>query len=988
MRTPHQKRAKPAPRAKPVEVDLANSFSTDATEAMAAPHAMQKRTAKSRKTAGRNNDDGGPAEAIHIRGARVHNLQNIDLDIPHDKLVVITGLSGSGKSSLAFDTIYGEGQRQFVESLSTYARQFVSQLERPDVDLIEGLGPTICIDQRSGSHHPRSTVATVTDIYDYLRLLMARVGKPHCPKCGVLIAQQAPGEILAELHELPEGTKAMVLAPQVRGRKGAHQDVLATVRKAGCVRVRVDGVVYDVENVPELARQKKHDIEAVIDRIVIREGARNRLNESVHRAIREGGGALVVSYLDKTSGDWCDRLFSTEYACATCKLSFDEIEPRTFSFNSPYGACPRCEGLGGVIEFDPELVLPDRALSLAAGAVAPWRGAAGKLSARRRSKLEPLVESLGRDWEAPLEAWKPKEIDALLFGRGKRGTGLIELLEDELASTKSEATRSRLEACRGFVTCSECEGARLRREARAVRIDGRAIHELTALSVEDACRAFEELAVDERDLPVAAPLLAEIRARLGFLDQVGLSYLTLDRAADTLSGGEAQRIRLSAGIGSGLVGVCYVLDEPSIGLHPRDNGRLIDALCDLRDQGNTVLVVEHDEAIMRRADHLIDLGPGAGRHGGHVVAQGTSSAVIEHGASLTGQYLAGDKRIDMPTARRRVSQRRSITLEGAATNNLQDVTVRFPLGALVCVTGVSGSGKSSLMSETLARAVARRLKGTGAKPGPHGGLRGVSQIDRLIEIDQSPPGRGSRSNPATYTGIFDEIRRVFATTREARLRGFKTGRFSFNVKGGRCETCQGQGVQRIEMSFLPDLYVTCPDCRGARFNRQTLAVRYRGRTIAEVLEMTVDEAYGFLENFPAIARMLNSLRDVGLGYITMGQRSTTLSGGESQRVKLATELGRVETGKTLYLLDEPTTGLHFDDIRNLLMVLNRLVDLGNTVVVIEHHVDVIKCADWIIDLGPEGGAAGGQVVACGPPEEIAAAQESHTGRFLAPLLSC
>jgi excinuclease ABC subunit A len=966
-------------------------------------------------------------DCIRIRGARMHNLQNLDLDIPRDRFVVLTGPSGSGKSSLAFDTLYAEGQRQYIESLSTYARQFLHQLERPDVDLIEGLQPTVSIDQRAGSHNPRSTVATVTEIYDYLRLLFARLGEPSCYQCGEPIRQQTPEQIIESLVELHAGTRAVILAPMVRGRRGEHQDVFEAIRKAGFLRARVDGQVVDVGAPPELAPKKTHNIEAVIDRVVVREGVQDRIAESVHLAIQHGDGLVVVSHETKTAAGsvWHDRLFSTIYACPNCKISYEELEPRTFSFNSPYGACPACEGLGARTAFDPELALPDFGLSLAAGAVAPWKGETPAALRKHRQHVERFLEKLGIRWQSPLGSLSEKHRDQLLHGDGRQFGGILEMLEKDYATTASETRLQRLEAFRGEVRCKECGGARLRPEARSVRVAGRAIHEVTAFSVGEAKRFFvglsgaeEKLAASgqwlvaseklpavsnpqslipnpssprpfaEHQLPIAQPILTEIVSRLDFLDRVGLGYLTLDRPADTLSGGELQRVRLAAGLGSGLVGVCYVLDEPSIGLHPRDNQRLIDALGELQSRGNTVCVVEHDETIMRRADWLVDLGPGAGRHGGRIVSQGTPQQVMADANSITGRFLAGIERIPVPTERRRVAKTRAITLEGVTTNNLKNIAVQFPLSAFVCVTGVSGSGKSSLVNETLARALVRRLGEIAPKPGPHASLRGASQIDKVVQIDQSPIGRTPRSNPATYTGLFDEIRKVFAGTRDAKQRGYKAGRFSFNVKGGRCEECQGQGLRRIEMNFLPDLYVACPVCEGKRFNRQTLEIRYRDRSIADVLDMRVEEAVEFFENFPVISRLLRSLQEVGLDYMTLGQSSTTLSGGEAQRIKLATELSRVDTGKTVYMLDEPTTGLHFADIRKLLAVLSRLVDLGNTVIVIEHNLDVMKTADWLIDLGPEGGAGGGLVVATGTPEEIAAMEGNHTGRFLRESLGC
>jgi excinuclease ABC subunit A len=930
-------------------------------------------------------DRGQPdaVELIRVRGARVHNLRNLDLDIPRDQLVVITGPSGSGKSSLAFDTLFAEGQRQYIESLSVYARQFLHQLERPDVDLIEGLQPTISIDQRAGSANPRSTVATVTEIYDHLRLLFARAGQAYCYRCGAPIRQQSPEQILDELFALPEGTKAIILAPLVRGRKGQHPEVFDAIRKAGFVRARVDGAVCELDAVPPLVKQKPHTIEAVIDRVVLRASARARIAESIQLAVKHGDGLVVVSYQDDDA--WLDRPFSTDYACPNCKLSYEELEPRTFSFNSPYGACRTCDGLGVRLEFDFDLVAPDRSLSLADGAIAPWRNGGAAAAARRQRALSGFLSAQGIKRATALAEMKEKTLERLWRGDGKDFAGVQAMLDDEYAQAVSDENgklRERLEAFRGMVACVDCGGARLRPEARCVRVGERAIHEITALTVGRARAFFAALAFPAEDGPVATPVVAEIRNRLEFLAKVGLDYLTLDRAADTLSGGELQRIRLASGIGSGLVGVCYLLDEPSIGLHPRDSAQLIGALRDLQRLGNSVLVVEHDEAIMRASDQLIDLGPGAGVQGGQLVAQGTPDELARDPASATGQYLAGERRIAVPEQRRPANLKRTISLEGATINNLKDVAIEIPLSVLICVTGVSGSGKSSLLNETLTRAVRRKLGGGGPKPGPFTRLRGVSQIDKLVEIDQSPIGRTPRSNPATYTGVFDEIRKVFASTRDAHLRGYRGSRFSFNVKGGRCEHCQGQGVQKIEMNFLPDLYVPCAECRGARFNRQTLEVRYRGKSIADALAMSVDEALVFFENFPPIRRLLESLRDVGLGYLPLGQASTTVSGGEAQRIKLATELGRVDTGRTLYLLDEPTTGLHFDDVSKLLTVLTRLVDLGNTVVVIEHHLDVIKSADWVIDMGPEGGEAGGHIVATGTPEEVAALSDNHTGLFL------
>jgi len=918
----------------------------------------------------------------------------VDVDIPRNQLVVITGPSGSGKSSLAFDTLYAEGQRQYIESLSVYARQFLHQMERPDVDLIEGLQPTICIDQRPGSANPRSTVATVTEIYDYLRLLMARLGEASCYQCGEPIRQQTPDEILDALLELPEGTKAILLAPLVRGRRGKHDDALAKVRKAGFVRIRVDGQIYDLDQVPDIDPRKLHDIDAVVDRVKIRSDIRSRIGESLRLAIRHGEGRVVACYLDadasdgdRPNGRWRDRLFSTLYACSNCGISLAELEPRTFSFNSPYGACPRCEGLGRLEQFDPDLVLPNPDLSLADGAIVPWKNARPAATKKRQDELSEFMRIHGFSWDTPLDTLKPTVREKLMHGDGEPFLGIFTMLEKEFVTATREDRRDELAAFRGPIACPGCSGSRLRPETNSVRVGGKTIHGICRMPVADARRFFTALEFPPSANAIAEPMTREICKRLAFLENVGIEYLTLDRAADTLSGGERQRVRLATSIGSGLVGVCYVLDEPTIGLHSRDNQRLIDALRDLQQRGNTVLVVEHDAAMMREADQLIDVGPGAGTGGGRIVAQGTVDEVTDSESSITGRYLRGDLQISVPKKRRRVAKSRSVLIEGAATNNLKKIDVHFPLGALVCVTGVSGSGKSSLVNETLARAVVRRLGGVAPKPGPLEHLRGTGQIDKIIQIDQSPIGRTPRSTPATYVGAFDEIRKVFAGTREAKQRGFRIGRFSFNVKSGRCEECQGHGVKKIEMNFLPDLYVTCNECRGARFNRQTLEIRYRDKTIADVLAMSVDEETAFFENFPAIHRWLQAFRDVGLGYLCLGQPSTTLSGGEAQRIKLASRLARSEAGRTLYLLDEPTTGLHFDDIRRLLDVLGRLVDRGNTVIVIEHNLEVIKCADWIIDLGPEGGEAGGHIVATGTPEAIAALEDNHTGRFLRSVLA-
>ncbi|QDU27892.1 UvrABC system protein A [Anatilimnocola aggregata] len=945
---------------------------------------------------------GSEYSAISIRGARTHNLQNVDLDIPHGKLVVITGPSGSGKSSLAFDTVYAEGQRQYIESLSVYSRQFLTQLQRPDVDSIDGLQPTICIDQRPGNQNPRSTVATNTEIYDYLRLLMARLGDVSCHQCGEPVRHQSLDQIQEALLSLAEGTKLLILAPIVRGRKGQHAEALATVRKAGLVRARIDGQLCELDAAPQLDARKAHTIEAVVDRIVVRPGVNSRLAESLQLAARHGDGALVACYLDPeqekqarttgttTEGLWTDRLFSTKYACPNCQVNLAEIEPRTFSFNSPYGACPKCEGLGHLNQFDPDLVVPIRGLSLASGVVAPWAGLRSATVKKSRASLEAFLTEHDKAKDANWSDFTESFFTQLLYGepaeKTDRFVGLMTLLEQELATATDEARREQLEAYRGQISCQECGGSRLRREALGVRVAGKTIHEITQQSIYAAAAFFQGLHYAGHDQQIAKPILQEIRSRLGFLQQVGLGYLTLARSSDSLSGGEFQRVRLATGIGAGLAGILYILDEPSIGLHSRDNDRLIAALRDLQTNGSTVLVVEHDEAMMHAADWLIDIGPGAGSQGGKVIAAGTPAEVAADPLSLTGAYLSGRQTIAVPTNRRTADLARAITIAGCTANNLQNVTATIPLGLLIAVTGVSGSGKSSLINETLAPALIRKLGGVAPKPAAHASLVGTELIDKVIEIDQRGLGRSPRSNAATYTGLWDEIRKVFATTKEARQLGYAPNRFSFNVAGGRCETCQGQGLQRIEMNFLPDIFVPCPTCSGQRFNAQTLQVLYRGKNIAEILEMSIDEAVGFFENFSHIERTLVSLCDVGLGYLKLGQPSTTLSGGEAQRVKLATELARAETGRTFYLLDEPTTGLHFDDIRLLLGVLQKLVDRGNTVLVIEHNLDVIKSADWLIDLGPDGGDGGGQIMFAGTPEQLASLPENLTGKFLKPLL--
>jgi excinuclease ABC subunit A len=940
------------------------------------------------------------ADEIVVAGAREHNLKDLHIRLPRNALVVITGLSGSGKSSLAFDTIYAEGQRRYVESLSAYARQFLGQMDKPDVDSIEGLSPAISIDQKTTSRNPRSTVGTVTEIYDYLRLLWARIGHPHCFNCGEPIAAQSAEQIVDQVMTLAEGTRFMVLAPVVRGRKGEYGKLFEELRAEGFTRVKVDGKLRRLEESIVLDKRYKHDVSVVVDRLVMRPDLRKRLADSIETAVARAEGMVDVELVGEDGAEGEVTTYSERFACLNCGTSMPELEPRMFSFNSPHGACPRCHGLGSQMEIDPELIVPDPSLSLSQGAILPWSTSASNY-------YEQMTQAIAEKWEVDLDTpWEDldEEVrDTFLYGtngdkiyvsyRNRYGRkrsymtrfeGIVNNLERRYRETDSEYSREKIEEYMSVRPCPECEGARLRPESLAVKVGGLGIHELTRMSARRAIEWFGELGLTDTERQIARLILREIDERLRFLDNVGVGYLSLDRAAATLSGGEAQRIRLATQIGSSLVGVLYILDEPSIGLHQRDNERLIGTLERLRDLGNTVIVVEHDEGTMLAADHLIDLGPGAGEHGGRLVAEGTPKEVMRVKGSLTGQFLAGERTIPVPPERRVPTG--AIAIEGAAQHNLRDVDVEVPLGVLCCVTGVSGSGKSTLVNEVLHKAVSNRLHRTKQRPGAHRRISGLDAVDKIINIDQSPIGRTPRSNPATYTGLFDSIRELFSRTQEARARGYKPGRFSFNVKGGRCEVCRGDGQIKIEMHFLPDVYVPCEQCDGRRYNRETLEVRFKGRTIADVLDMPVEEALDFFQHIPKIKRRLQALHDVGLDYIRLGQPATTLSGGEAQRVKLATELAKVATGRTLYILDEPTTGLHFADVQRLLEMLQRLVDAGNTVVVIEHNLDVIKTADRILDLGPEGGEEGGLLVASGTPEQVAATPGSHTGGFLAAIV--
>ncbi|GIN89157.1 excinuclease ABC subunit UvrA [Siminovitchia terrae] len=935
-------------------------------------------------------------EKIIVKGARAHNLKDIDVTIPRDQLVVVTGLSGSGKSSLAFDTIYAEGQRRYVESLSAYARQFLGQMDKPDVDAIEGLSPAISIDQKTTSRNPRSTVGTVTEIYDYLRLLFARVGRPICPVHGIEITSQTIEQMVDRIMDYPEKTRIQVLAPIISGRKGAHVKVMEDIKKQGFVRVRVDGEILDLTEDIQLEKNKKHSIEVVVDRIVIKEDIETRLADSLETALGLGDGKVMIDVIGEE-----ELLFSEHHACPECGFSIDKLEPRMFSFNSPFGACPECDGLGSKLEVDKELLIPDDSLTLNEGAIAPWIPVSSQYYPQL---LKTVCKHYGINMNVPVKDLPKEQLDKILYGSGAdlirfrykndfgqvresniRFEGVFKNVERRYHETSSDYIREQMEKYMTDQSCPRCKGYRLKEESLAVKIEDKHIGQVTELSIQDASEFFQTIHLSEKEMQIAHMILKEIDERLSFLVNVGLDYLTLSRAAGTLSGGEAQRIRLATQIGSRLTGVLYVLDEPSIGLHQRDNDRLIDTLKNMRDIGNTLIVVEHDEDTILAADYLIDIGPGAGVHGGEVVACGTPKEVMKQPDSLTGQYLSGEKFISLPLERR-TSDGRFIEIKGAKENNLKNVNVKIPLGVFVAVTGVSGSGKSTLINEILHKSLAMKLHKAKAKPGAHKEIKGLDHLEKVIDIDQSPIGRTPRSNPATYTGVFDDVRDVFASTNEAKVRGYKKGRFSFNVKGGRCEACRGDGIIKIEMHFLPDVYVPCEVCHGKRYNRETLEVKYKGKNIADVLDMTIENGLEFFENIPKIKRKLQTIADVGLGYMKLGQPATTLSGGEAQRVKLASELHRRSNGRSIYILDEPTTGLHADDIARLLNVLQRLVDNGNTVLVIEHNLDVIKTTDYIIDLGPEGGDKGGTIVATGTPEKIASCPKSHTGQYLQPIL--
>jgi excinuclease ABC subunit A len=940
-------------------------------------------------------------DKLVVRGAREHNLKNVSIELPRDALVVFTGLSGSGKSSLAFDTIFAEGQRRYVESLSAYARQFLGQMDKPDVDFIEGLSPAVSIDQKSTNRNPRSTVGTITEVYDYLRLLFARAGRPHCPNCGKAVTRQSPQQIVDQILELPPTTKFQVLAPVIRARKGEFVELFSDLITQGYSRARIDGEVIQLVDAPKLKKQEKHTIEVVIDRLTAKEESKTRLTDSIETALKLSSGIVVLDFVDAKGADK-ERTYSEHLACHDCELSFEELEPRSFSFNSPFGACAECSGIGTKKEVDIDLIIPDDSISINEGAIAPWSG--GQSSDYFLRLLEALAKDLPFSLDVPWKKISIKAREAILNGyeyeikmkyKGRYGArnyttgfeGVIPFIHRRHEETDSDYSRDKYEAYMREISCEKCNGARLKPEVLAVTIDGKNISEICDFSIADCATFLKQIKLNKREAQIAERVMKEVNARLGFLLDVGLDYLSLARPAGSLSGGEAQRIRLATQIGSGLVGVLYVLDEPSIGLHQRDNKRLIETLTRLRDLGNTLIVVEHDEETIRTADWIVDIGPGAGEHGGKVVVSGSYEDLISSKESITGAYLSGRKSIEIPKKRRPLDAKRKLVVKGAKENNLKDIEVEVPLGVFVSVTGVSGSGKSTLVNDILYTVLANKLNGARLVPGRHRTLTGIELLDKVVHVDQSPIGRTPRSNPATYTGVFDKIRALFAETSEAKIRGYQQGRFSFNVKGGRCENCSGDGTITIEMNFLPDVYVPCEICHGARYNRETLEVHYKGKTIAEVLNMPIEEASGFFESVPAIARYLKTLNDVGLGYVRLGQSAPTLSGGEAQRVKLATELQRRSTGRTIYVLDEPTTGLHFEDVNKLLTVLNRLVDTGNTVVVIEHNLDVIKSSDWVIDMGPEGGFRGGTVVAEGTPEDVAKIKESYTGQYLAEILS-
>ena len=940
-------------------------------------------------------------DKLVVRGAREHNLKNVSIELPRDALVVFTGLSGSGKSSLAFDTIFAEGQRRYVESLSAYARQFLGQMDKPDVDFIEGLSPAVSIDQKSTNRNPRSTVGTITEVYDYLRLLFARAGRPHCPNCGKAVTRQSPQQIVDQILELPPTTKFQVLAPVIRARKGEFVELFSDLITQGYSRARIDGEVIQLVDAPKLKKQEKHTIEVVIDRLTAKEESKTRLTDSIETALKLSSGIVVLDFVDAKGADK-ERTYSEHLACHNCELSFEELEPRSFSFNSPFGACAECSGIGTKKEVDIDLIIPDDSISINDGAIAPWSG--GQSSDYFLRLLEALAKDLPFSLDQPWKKISVKAREAILYGyeyeikmkyKGRYGArnyttgfeGVIPFIHRRHEETDSDYSRDKYEAYMREISCERCNGARLKPEVLAVTIDGKNISEICELSIADCATFLKQIKLNKREAQIAERVMKEVNARLGFLLDVGLDYLSLARPAGSLSGGEAQRIRLATQIGSGLVGVLYVLDEPSIGLHQRDNKRLIETLTRLRDLGNTLIVVEHDEETIRTADWIVDIGPGAGEHGGKIVVSGSYEDLIASKESITGAYLSGRKSIEIPKKRRPLDLKRKLVVKGAKENNLKDIEVEIPLGVFVSVTGVSGSGKSTLINEILYTVLANKLNGARLVPGRHRTVTGIELLDKVVHVDQSPIGRTPRSNPATYTGVFDKIRALFAETSEAKIRGYQQGRFSFNVKGGRCENCSGDGTITIEMNFLPDVYVPCEICHGARYNRETLEVHYKGKTIAEVLNMPIEEASGFFESVPAIARYLKTLSDVGLGYVRLGQSAPTLSGGEAQRVKLATELQRRSTGRTIYVLDEPTTGLHFEDVNKLLTVLNRLVDTGNTVVVIEHNLDVIKSSDWVIDMGPEGGFRGGTVVAEGTPEEVAEVKASYTGHYLAEILA-